>query len=129
MDNEQNTGVKLTWFDKIFKPEIITLPNGHSTIRRRSRVPFIVALLVLAIVLSLRMTGFDLGLIARKKTGGQRLDRLGLVALRLEGGFEDKAGILHGVPFRPCYQVMTSCPSSVTRTWISHWALGMPSAV
>ena len=45
MDNELNSGVKLTWFDKIFKPEIITLPNGHSTIRRRSRVPFIVALL------------------------------------------------------------------------------------
>ena len=66
MDNELNSGVKLTWFDKIFKPELITLPNGHSTIRRRSRVPFIVALLVLAIVLSLRMTGFDLGLIIRK---------------------------------------------------------------
>ena len=66
MDNELNTGVKLTWFDKIFKPEIITLPNGHSTIRRRSRAPFIVALLALAIFLSLRMTGFDLGLIIRK---------------------------------------------------------------
>lgn len=66
MDNENISQVKLTWFDKIFKPQIITLPNGHQTLRRRSRAPFIVALLALAIVLSLRMTGFDLGLIVRK---------------------------------------------------------------
>ena len=66
MDNETNSAVKLTWFDKIFKPQVITLANGHSTIRRRSRAPFIAALVLLAIILSLRMTGFDLGLIIRK---------------------------------------------------------------
>ena len=66
MENENNSGVKLTWFDKIFKPQIITLANGHSTIRRRSRAPIIAALVLLAIILSLRMTGFDLGLIIRK---------------------------------------------------------------
>ena len=66
MDNETNSAVKLTWFDKIFKPQVITLANGHSTIRRRSRAPIIVALVLLAIYLSLRMTGFDLGLIIRK---------------------------------------------------------------
>ncbi len=66
MDNENNAAVKLTWFDRIFKPQVITLPNGHSTIRRRSRAPFIVALVLLAIILSLRMTGFDMGLIIRK---------------------------------------------------------------
>ena len=66
MDNENNSGVKLTWFDKIFKPQVITLANGHSTIRRRSRAPIIAALVLLAIILSLRMTGFDLGLIIRK---------------------------------------------------------------
>ena len=66
MENENNSGVKLTWFDKIFKPQVITLANGHSTIRRRSRAPFIAALVLLAIILSLRMTGFDLGLIIRK---------------------------------------------------------------
>jgi len=63
MDNENTTLVKLTWFDKIFKPQIITLPNGHSTMRRRSRVPLILLLLLVAIYLSLRMTGFDLKLI------------------------------------------------------------------
>ena len=44
MENEVNTLVKLTWFDKIFKPQVITLANGHSTIRRRSRAPLIVLL-------------------------------------------------------------------------------------
>ena len=66
MDNENTSLVKLTWFDKIFKPQVITLANGHSTIRRRSRAPIIVALVLLAIYLSLRMTGFDMGLIIRK---------------------------------------------------------------
>ena len=66
MDNENISQVKLTWFDKIFKPQVITLPNGHQTIRCRSRAPFIVLLLAIAIVLSLNMTGFDLGLIFRK---------------------------------------------------------------
>ena len=66
MDNENVSQVKLTWFDKIFKPQVITLPNGHSTIRRRSRAPLIIALVLLAIVLSLRMTGFDLSVIIKK---------------------------------------------------------------
>ena len=54
MDNENNSLVKLTWFDKIFKPQVITLPNGHSTIRRRSRAPLILLLLALAIWLTRR---------------------------------------------------------------------------
>ena len=63
MDNENTSLVKLTWFDKIFKPQIITLPNGHSTRCRRSRVPLILLLLLVAIYLSLKMTGFDMKLI------------------------------------------------------------------
>lgn len=66
MENEVNTLVKLTWFDKIFKPQVITLANGHSTIRRRSRAPLILLLLAVAIVLSLRMTGFSLAVIVTK---------------------------------------------------------------
>ena len=63
MENENTTPVKLTWFDRIFKPQVITLPNGHSTIRRRSRIPLILLLLLAAIILSLRMTGFDMRII------------------------------------------------------------------
>ena len=66
MDNENTSLVKLTWFDKIFKPQIITLPNGHSTMRRRSRLPLILLLLLVAIYLSLRMTGFDMKLIINR---------------------------------------------------------------
>lgn len=66
MENEVNTLVKLTWFDRIFKPQVITLANGHSTVRRRSRAPLILLLLALAIWLSLRMTGFSLTVIVTK---------------------------------------------------------------
>ena len=66
MENEVNSLVKLTWFDKIFKPQVITLANGHATIRRRSRAPLILLLLAVAIVLSLRMTGFSLAVVVTK---------------------------------------------------------------
>lgn len=66
MENEVNTLVKLTWFDKIFKPQVITLANGHATIRRRSRAPLILLLLAVVIVLSLRMTGFSLAVVVTK---------------------------------------------------------------
>ena len=63
MENENTAPVKLTWFDKIFKPQLITIPNGHTVLRRRSRVPLILLLLFIAILLSLKMTGFDLKII------------------------------------------------------------------
>ena len=53
-------------FDRIFKPQVITLSNGHSVIRRRSRAPLILLLLLAAILISLRMTGFNLALIIAK---------------------------------------------------------------
>ena len=60
MDNENNVVLyKETFFDKIFKPEIITLENGHTVRRRKSRMPFILLGLVLMIAWALYMTGFD----------------------------------------------------------------------
>ena len=53
-------------FDRIFKPQVITLSNGHSVIRRRSRAPLILLLLLAAILISLRTTGFNLALIIAK---------------------------------------------------------------
>ena len=69
MDNE-NTSVlyKETLYDKIFKPEIVTLPNGHTVRRRRSRAPFIVLALVIAILWAVKMTGFDPSEIVRRLT-------------------------------------------------------------
>ncbi len=63
MENENTSLLRLTWFDRVFKPQVITLSNGHSAVRRRSRTPLIVLLLALAIFLSLRMTGFSLAVI------------------------------------------------------------------
>lgn len=63
MDNENVALYKETFFDKIFKPEIISLANGHTVRRRRSRTPWIVLAVVLAIVWALRMTEFELSVI------------------------------------------------------------------
>lgn len=67
MENENSPVViKETLYDKIFKPQKITLQNGHSVMRRRSRAPLVLLLLAAAIVLSLKMTGFDMGLVIKK---------------------------------------------------------------
>lgn len=60
MDNENVVLYKETFFDKIFKPEIITLENGHSVRRRKSRTPFVIGALVLVIYWALQMTDFDM---------------------------------------------------------------------
>ena len=39
MDNENVSILKLTLYDRIFKPKTITLANGHSVMKRRSRAP------------------------------------------------------------------------------------------
>lgn len=54
---------KTPLFDRIFKPQIITLANGHTTVRPRSRMPLILLVLVAVVVWSLRLTGFDMSTI------------------------------------------------------------------
>lgn len=63
MDNENTVLYKETLFDKIFKPEIITLSNGHSVRRCKSRTPLIVVTLMLVILWALYMTEFDIRVI------------------------------------------------------------------
>ena len=53
-------------FDRIFKPEQITLQNGHTVARPRSRTPLIAAVVIFALALSVRVTGFDLSIIFRR---------------------------------------------------------------
>ncbi|MDO5377618.1 MAG: phosphonate ABC transporter, permease protein PhnE [Clostridia bacterium] len=57
---------KTPLFDRIFKPQPITLPNGHTVLRPRSRTPLICALVLLALGLSIQVTGFDLSAIMRR---------------------------------------------------------------
>ena len=53
-------------FDRIFKPELITLSNGHTVARPRSRTPLIAAAIIAAIWASILLTGFDIGIIIRR---------------------------------------------------------------
>ena len=66
MDENTSVAFKETFYDRIFKPQKITLENGHTVLRRRSRTPMYIILLVVAVILSIKMTGFDIGLIFRK---------------------------------------------------------------
>ena len=85
MENENShVIIKETLYDKIFKPQRITLANGHSVLRRRSRAPLIIILLAAAIYLSLIMTGFDIGTVINKFS--KMLDLLKKI-LRRTGAF------------------------------------------
>ena len=57
---------KTPLFDRIFKPQTIPLPSGNTVERPRSRLPLIALCVVLAVIWSLRMTGFDITVIIRK---------------------------------------------------------------
>lgn len=53
-------------FDRVFKPEVITLPNGSTVERPRSRQPLIWAIVILIIYASIQLTGFDLSIIIKR---------------------------------------------------------------
>ena len=77
MDNENVSMFKETWFDKIFKPQVITLANGHTTRRPRSRTPLILLIVLAVVFWSLRMTGFELSVVIHK------IDKLSYILVRL----------------------------------------------
>ncbi|MCI5722482.1 MAG: phosphonate ABC transporter, permease protein PhnE [Erysipelotrichaceae bacterium] len=55
--------LKKPLFDRIFKPELITLENGHTAERPRSRTPLIFILFVIVVYISIQATGFNLNTI------------------------------------------------------------------
>jgi len=57
---------KTKLFDRIFKPEHIILENGHTVDRPKSRMPLILICLAIVIIISMKMTGFDFGIIVRR---------------------------------------------------------------
>ena len=57
---------KMALFDRIFKPQLITLENGNTVERPRSRLPLILVCLALIILWALRMTGFDISVIVKR---------------------------------------------------------------
>lgn len=50
----------MSLYDKIFKPKEYTLPNGKKIMERASRAPLIIAILLIASIVSIKVTGFDI---------------------------------------------------------------------
>ena len=66
MKKKAATEYRVPLFDRVFRPQTIRLSNGHTVQRPRSRMPLILVLLIAAVWLSVKLTGFDLGIIARR---------------------------------------------------------------
>jgi len=66
MAKKKEAGYQVPLFDRIFKPEIITLPNGHQVERPRSRMPLITAAIIAVVWASILLTGFDIGIIIKR---------------------------------------------------------------
>ncbi len=66
MAKKKEAGYRVPLFDRIFKPEIITLPNGHTVARPRSRMPLIIGVLIAVVWASVLLTGFDIGIIIKR---------------------------------------------------------------
>jgi len=66
MAKKANAGYRTPLFDRIFKPEIITLPNGSTVARPRSRTPLIAIVLIAVIWASVQLTGFDMAILVKR---------------------------------------------------------------
>ena len=68
---------KMPLFDRIFKPQEITLENGHKVLRPRSRMPLIAFCVLTALYIAVQVTGFDLKIIlARGNQLGKILSQI-----------------------------------------------------
>ena len=53
-------------YDKIFPPRLLTLPNGKQVSKPRSRAPLAAVILVAMTILSVEVTGFDMGVLVSR---------------------------------------------------------------
>lgn len=53
-------------YDKIFSPRIIKLPNGKVVLKPVSRLPLIALILIFMTALSVKITGFDMGVLMER---------------------------------------------------------------
>ncbi|MGV3487666.1 MAG: phosphonate ABC transporter, permease protein PhnE [Tuberibacillus sp.] len=53
-------------YDKIFPPKKVILPNGKVVLQKRSRTPLILLILIIATIISVRFTGFDLQILVTR---------------------------------------------------------------
>lgn len=66
MAKKMDKGYRVPLFDRIFKPQIITLPSGKTVARPRSRMPLIVGVLIAVVWASVMLTGFDISIIIKR---------------------------------------------------------------
>ena len=66
LKKKASNAYRVKLFDRIFKPEIITLPNGNTVSRPRSRTPLIAAIIIAVVWASIQLTGFDIGIIVKR---------------------------------------------------------------
>ena len=57
---ERRERVQMTIYDRIFKPRRIELPNGRIVEEKRSRTPLVLIVLLVAVTISVKVTGFSL---------------------------------------------------------------------
>ena len=53
-------------YDKVFPPKTFTLSNGKQIRKPRSRAPLAAAVLLALTVLSVKVTGFDMGILVSR---------------------------------------------------------------
>ena len=58
--------MKLTLYDKIFKPKEYRLPNGKAVYKKTSRAPVYTILILAMCYLSVKITGFDMGVLVSR---------------------------------------------------------------
>ena len=58
--------IDLSLYDKIFKPKVYTLQNGKSVEKKASRAPIYVILVLAMSALSVKITGFDMGVLTKR---------------------------------------------------------------
>ena len=56
----------MSMYDKIFPPKVLTLPNGKQVSKPRSRAPLAVIVLAAMTVISVEVTGFDMGVLVNR---------------------------------------------------------------
>ena len=68
---------RISLFDRLFKPEHILLPNGHTIDRPRSRKPLITITLLAVVTFCIRITGFNLSILQ------QRMNQMGIILAQI----------------------------------------------
>lgn len=63
----------MSFYDRIFKPKVYTLPNGKTVSKKRSRAPFIWAAIIVMTIISVKVTGFSFAVLGAGMPGFFRM--------------------------------------------------------